>query len=451
MIMNVLNSFLLNFLFLFACSITCFPQTIRSDSVPRMTLEELPDWILEHVRFPEAAYAYGVAGVECVRLSASWDGKVFIAADLNTLNPAFEEEIKRVVRMAPRCGYAGVLPENIYKTVMIDFYQYVPDGRKGEIRRISQHIPPIYQRPKGGQEAFLTHLYDQFVVPESLTTGYTDTVTVRYTVTAEGGTDGISVVSRSSLIAYELERVIGKVHWDYPAYDANNHPIPVTFQTRFIVEIDDKGMKQPFRNDKDDVYCNTKTVPMDSTLILLNPEKRPVYKSGSNFRRDLNNELALRVRNKIRITGGFVIEPDGTVVHILLPDSLDSRIAGLLKKTIRRTHWQAGMQGDAPVRTYQSIDCVVRPAWVKSEKTGYEIFGKYYLPFVVNPHKYYNGYSRGYIDKAGYKHYNPFDVQGIFNWNVYYQSINEYRKQYGTDIDKASDKYFNTLDRLFKK
>ena len=57
----------------------------------------MPSWILSNIQFPQEAYKYGIAGIEQVCISASWDGKVFITSILNTLNPAFEKEIMDVI------------------------------------------------------------------------------------------------------------------------------------------------------------------------------------------------------------------------------------------------------------------------------------------------------------------------------------------------------------------
>ena len=51
-----------------------------------MTLDEMPSWVLSNIQFPQEAYKYGIAGIEQVCISASWDGKVFITSMLNTLN-----------------------------------------------------------------------------------------------------------------------------------------------------------------------------------------------------------------------------------------------------------------------------------------------------------------------------------------------------------------------------
>lgn len=90
----------------------------------RMLLDSIPGWIRRNVTFPEDAYQYGPVGVEKFVVSADWTGRVFISSPLNALNPAVAEEIKSVVSRAPRCRFAGVLPEDIYKLVELDFGQY---------------------------------------------------------------------------------------------------------------------------------------------------------------------------------------------------------------------------------------------------------------------------------------------------------------------------------------
>ena len=83
-----------------------------------MTLDEMPSWILSNIQFPQEAYKYGIAGIEQVCISASWDGKVFITSILNTLNPAFEKEIMDVISKAPRCRYNGSQPKDIYLSLI---------------------------------------------------------------------------------------------------------------------------------------------------------------------------------------------------------------------------------------------------------------------------------------------------------------------------------------------
>lgn len=100
------------FFFFFSCLFLCGNSIARadvgSDTLSSLNLDDMPDWILEYIRFPEEAYSYGKAGVESLMLSTSWDGKLFIVGDLNALHPSFEKAIREVVARAPRCGYAGV-------------------------------------------------------------------------------------------------------------------------------------------------------------------------------------------------------------------------------------------------------------------------------------------------------------------------------------------------------
>lgn len=38
-----------------------------------MTLDEIPSWVLSNIQFPQEAYEYGIAGIEQVCISASWE------------------------------------------------------------------------------------------------------------------------------------------------------------------------------------------------------------------------------------------------------------------------------------------------------------------------------------------------------------------------------------------
>ena len=89
---------IVNFLFLCFCVIfnygICIASTMNDEVYD---LQKVSEWITDNVCFPEDAYKYRVAGIEQFCISTSWDGKVFISSGLSTLNPAFEEEIKKVV------------------------------------------------------------------------------------------------------------------------------------------------------------------------------------------------------------------------------------------------------------------------------------------------------------------------------------------------------------------
>lgn len=100
---------------------------INEGSTTRLwSLDDIPNWILENIKFPPEALKYGMSGIEQVCVSATWDGKVFITSGLNTLNPTFEKEIMNVVSRAPKCVFSGSKPEDIYKYMWIDFSEYIP-------------------------------------------------------------------------------------------------------------------------------------------------------------------------------------------------------------------------------------------------------------------------------------------------------------------------------------
>ena len=129
---------------------------------------------MANIRFPEEAYGYGMAGVEQICLSVSWDGKVFLPGRLNTLHPAYAEEIERVVANAPRCADVPDVVEEAYRCVEVDFYQYIPEERCGNMMQVSVHTPPVF-RPKGvkssyfeGREAYMEWLCDEVGASESL-------------------------------------------------------------------------------------------------------------------------------------------------------------------------------------------------------------------------------------------------------------------------------------------
>ena len=144
-----------------------------------MTLDEIPSWVLSNIQFPQEAYEYGIAGIEQVCISASWDGKVFITSMLNTLNPAFEKEIVDVISKAPRCRYNGSQPKDIYKYMLIDFYQYIPKNHRFEVRQVTMHTPPrlsnIPSSPFNSRDKFIQWIHNNIRIPSTLKC-YSDTI-----------------------------------------------------------------------------------------------------------------------------------------------------------------------------------------------------------------------------------------------------------------------------------
>lgn len=110
------------FLFLLFLSVCSGAYSRSGGAEKAWNLDKVSEWVLEHIRFPEEAYSFGMAGEEQMCLSVSWDGKVFLASRLNTLHPAYEQEIERVVANAPRCTGVSQGMEEAYRYVRVDFY-----------------------------------------------------------------------------------------------------------------------------------------------------------------------------------------------------------------------------------------------------------------------------------------------------------------------------------------
>lgn len=425
---------------------------VGSDTLQSLTLDDMPDWILEHIQFPEEAYSYGKAGVESLMLSTSWDGKLFIVGDLNALHPSFEKAIREVVARAPRCGYAGVQPEDIHKFMLVDFYEYIPKERQDGMEQIGLHMPPIFKSPFGGRTAFLQWIYKKLKVPKSLKQAYTDTLTVEYTLSVTGEVQDAKVSGgKNRELEAEVAKLLERVpRWDLPAMVEGNRCIPVVVSDRLIVSIDGKGRKQPFREYVDEVFCNTKTVPDDRTTILLNPETQPCYAGETSFRRELFRDV--KVQKKTKVGGSFIIEPDGSVAHVQLTASGNAELDSLLAVNLEGMRWLPGMQDTVAVRTFMSFHQSVSPPVVRKKRMRnneslYEIYGKYYFALRANP----NGIYSGYTDGSGRGHRYPFDARTRFDYNAYYRSLNNYYKQSGGNTKNTSRKYFKTMERLFVK
>lgn len=211
-----------------------------------MTLDEMPSWVLSNIQFPQEAYKYGIAGIEQVCISASWDGKVFITSMLNTLNPAFEKEIMDVISKAPRCRYNGNQPKDIYKYMLIDFYQYIPEDKRGQIQQVTMHIPPrlsnIPTSPFNSRDKFVQWIHNNIQIPSTLKC-YSDTILFQYTITKKGKVNNISILQcKNDIVKCALEDLLKKSPKWEPAIADRTNPIDVTICDRIIIETDDNGI-----------------------------------------------------------------------------------------------------------------------------------------------------------------------------------------------------------------
>lgn len=253
---------------------------INEGSTTRLwSLDDIPNWILENIKFPPEALKYGMSGIEQVCVSATWDGKVFITSGLNTLNPTFEKEIMNVVSRAPKCVFSGSKPEDIYKYMWIDFSEYIPKDLQHNMPFISLHTPPRLSNSPGmfnGRENFMKWIYSAYKVPKQIKqTGYTDTITLNYTVSSKGHLVNASVTCcEDHSMKEELERILKKSPSWNPAIANKTEPIDVSVCDKMIIEIDHNGNKLPFRAYLDDVFCNSSTVPDSPDRMVFNPQIR---------------------------------------------------------------------------------------------------------------------------------------------------------------------------------
>ena len=109
----------------------------------RWDLNRISSWMLTQIQYPEDAYKYHTAGIEQLCLSVAWDGRVFVSSRFSTLNPAFEREIERVVRRAPRCNTPLLDIEDANKYMWIDFYEFLPEEKRRErLDQLFRQQPP---------------------------------------------------------------------------------------------------------------------------------------------------------------------------------------------------------------------------------------------------------------------------------------------------------------------
>ncbi|WP_294616111.1 energy transducer TonB [uncultured Bacteroides sp.] len=320
------------------------------------TLDEIPGWIQENIKFPKAAYLYGMAGVEQFVVSAAWDGRVFITSGLNTLNPAFEKEIKSVLDKAPKCRFAGNEIKDIYKRVEIDFTAYVPEAVRSDIRLVERHLPPCFtlygekmQRLKG-RERFVKWLSAKFdLIRKNGIAGYNDTIFLCYTVSESGKLKNIRVEDcKDESVRTDLESIMKRSPKWTPGITESKEPIPVSIKERVILKADGQGGSASLEIYMDDVCRNSTSAPTDPDMIVLNPEVRIRYGGGNeNFMKTIHDNL--QVDGKVKFAGTFVVEKDGraTNIHTI---STDSRADSVIIALVEQARWIPAQQGGVNVR-----------------------------------------------------------------------------------------------------
>ena len=415
-----------------------------------ITLDEIPEWILKNIRFPQEAYQYKVAGIEQLCLSASWDGKVFISSKLNTLNPAFEKAIIEVVSKAPKCQFTGSEPKDIYKYMLIDFYKYIPENQQEHVQRITMHTPPrlanIHAGPFASKEKFTEWIHSHIRIPATLA-NYTDTLSFQYAITEKGKVNNIAVKPcKNELVKNVLVRTLEKSPTWKPAIADGSFPIHVTLSDKIIISTDSKGQLIPFKPYIDNVFCNSNSSPEDPNMLVLNPEIKPIYQGESNFSKDIMQQLA--TDRKINLNGSFIIEKDGTVSHINVQQEWDAQTDSIVKQAIAQTKWTAATQGGNKVRTIHTFGLTKGPLKKSTRNYSYyDIFGKYFIALQADPTRT----RYGFIQKDGSIHQYPFNNQGAFDYASYHQGLMYYYKNTSRKQANISKEYFDRLYRMYVK
>ena len=431
-------------------SVYSFAQT-NSESFKDslMTLDEMPSWVLSNIQFPQEAYKYGIAGIEQVCISASWDGKVFITSMLNTLNPAFEKEIVEVISKAPRCRYNGSQPKDIYKYMLIDFYQYVPENHRFKVRQVTMHTPPrlsnIPAGPFNSRDKFIQWIHNNIQIPSTLKC-YSDTILFQYAITKKGKVNNISILQyKSDIIKCVLEGLLKKSPKWEPAIADRTDPIDVTICDKIIIKTDNDGILLPLIVYRDDVFCNTRSKLTDPDMIVFNPEIKAKYNEEGNFLKNIMRDVS--VDKKVVLNGSFIIEKDGTTSHIEILNSSDVKTDSIVKKAIVRTKWIAAVQGETPVRTLYSFGINKQPRKQKQSRkySSYDIFGKYFIALQADPMRI----SYRFIQGDGTIQNYPFNNQGLFDYKAYYQGMLYYYKNSAKKNSNISKKYFDKLYKMY--
>lgn len=436
---------LLVILNMFVCAHAQTNPYINEDSI--IAFDKIPNWILNNIQFPQEAYQYGVAGIEQVCISSSWDGKVFITSPLNPLNPAFEKEIINVISKAPSCRFTGSEPKDIYKYMLIDFYKYIPEDKQSQIKRVTFHTPPrllnIPTGPFNSREKFIQWIYKSIKIP-SVIKCFNDTITIRYTVTKSGKVNNLSILQcKNDTIKEALKRILLKSPRWQPAITDGKKNIDITICDKIILKIDESGKVTKFARFEDNVFCNTKRKPIDPNMIVLNPEIKPIFDNKKNFTKSIIDCIADDKR--INLNGSFIIEKDGTVSHINISNSSDLETDSIIVQAIARTKWTAAVQGGIPVRTIYSFGINKRPKKSYKNPTYYDIFGKYFIALQANPSR--TSYS--FIHQDGTIQNYPFSKQGLFDFKAYHEGMLYYYKNNSFRNGNITKKYFDKLYKLY--
>lgn len=353
------NKLLIIFFFLFIVD-----SYTKADEVEFITLDQLPEWIAQNIHFPEDAYEYGFAGRERFVVSLDWSGRAFITSCLNTLHPAFSKEIQDVVRRAPKCRTTGILIEDIYKAVEIDFNKYVPNERRHMIKNVGEYRFPIFSGtrasiPNNSREDFIDWLTERYELPKGLNS-YKDTITIVYNVSKNGRIRNTIIKGvRSKPLFEKLDNILKTVPSWNPAQTRTGEKIEVQICDNFIIRTDTAGRKLPSTLLKDMTCENSTVPPQDLDILVLNPEVKVAFNGLQTSIRQLFQD-SIRVNREVRYSTTMVIEKNGRVGEFHV-EAEDYQINERLKYLISLSQWLPAIQGGVPVRCICSFSGLLLP------------------------------------------------------------------------------------------
>lgn len=364
-VMNAKSTLLLhNKFLLLLVSLYIGSKDIKATETGFMALDKLPEWIVQNIYFPQDAYEYGFAGKEKFVISLDWSGRAFITSPLNTLHPAFSKEIREVVKRAPKCYATGILTEDIYKSVEIDFYMLVPQEKRKEITNVGEYKFAIFPYHTisilgNSREDFIDWLTERYDVPKGLN-NYTDTLTVIYKISKNGRIkEGVIEGGRYKPLVKELTATLKKAPPWKPAQTRAGEKLDVWIYDSFIIGIDANGRKLPPALLKDEVCKNSSKTPNDSDIVILNPEIKASFNGQQEFLSQMLRD-SIRVSKPVKYSASIVINTDGRVEK-LFSEADDDRINKQLKHLISLSQWLPAIQGGVPVRSICSFKGILSP------------------------------------------------------------------------------------------
>ncbi len=334
-------------------------------------LDEAARWIKENISFPEDAYDYAYVGTERFVIGTDWEGRVFITSNLQTLNPAFEQAITDAVSRCPKCMIPGMMIEDVYRSVDINFAEYLPEDSRKRFTDVSLYASPRFV-PSGAYHNVKEDSRDVFY--RTVASGlklrrgmsadiFPCILSVRYTISSS--VEDISVTGLDDdKLSRTIEKRMHRVRSWIPAMTSSRLTIPIEVSDRLVMDLTEDGSFSLTRY-KAPVLLNSPEVPKDDEIVLI-PDVPAHIVGDSDIAKLLKDSI--HVDMPTDFTGSFVVEKDGSISNLHTKTS-DSSIDSSLVALVSRSRWTPAMLGGAPVRSIHrfrgQIDtCTYEPGYI---------------------------------------------------------------------------------------